>query len=215
MAAGVPATPAAAPGAVLVPEAAVADVVAGAALDVAAPPKRLGVALLDVVAVPAAVGAELEVAAAVLAGGFPKSEGVWLGALVAADVVVPAVVAGVEVVAAENKVEGFDAGVDPEPAPPPRPPKDPRADDAVVVGALLAGVVVAAGFAPKSEGVLELGVDSAGLEAAVAPPKRLEAGVEEVPAVFPPNNPDFCVDAEVEAVLPPPKRLGPELLAGG
>lgn len=207
--------PAVVAGAVAVPDVAVVEVAAGAAVDVDAPPKRLGVPLLD--AVPGAVvGAVPEDAAAVVAGGFPKSDGVWVGAAVAADVVVVAVVAvvaGAVVVVAENKVEGFDAGVEPLPrAPPPKPAKEPRPGDAVVAGALLAGAVVVAGLAPNSDGVVVPGAVSAGFEVDVAPPKRLDAGVDEAPLVEAENRPGFCVDAEVEAA-PPPKRFDPELLA--
>lgn len=200
VAAGVLVVPAVVAGAVVVPDVAVAEVTAGAAVDVGAPPKRLGVALLDVVAGAVVAGA------AVVAGGFPNSDGVWVGAVVAADVV-----AGAVVVVAENKVDGFEAGVEPLPgAPPPNPAKE----DAVVAGALLAGAVVAAGFAPKSDGVLVLGAGSAGFELAVPPPTRLDADVDEAPAVGGENRPGFCVDAEVEAA-PPPNRLDPELVAAG
>lgn len=170
-------------------------VAAGAAVEAEPVPKRLGAALPDV------VGAAVLVAAA----GFPKSDGVWVGAVVAADVV-----AGAVVVVAENKVDGFEAGVEPLPAV--LPPNRPGA--AAVAAVLLAGAVVAAGLVPKRDGVLVLAAVSAGFEVAAALPNRLDAGLDDASPVEAENRLGFCVDSEVEGA-PPPKRLGPELLAAG
>lgn len=168
-------------------------------------PKRLGAALLDVVGAAVLVAAVLEDAAVVPAGVFPKSDGVWVGAVVAADVV-----AGAVVVVAENKVDGFEAGVEPLPAV--LPPNMPGAAAVAVV--LLAGVVVAAGLEAKRDGVLVPAAASAGFEVAAALPKRLDPGVDDAPPVEAENRPGFCVDSEVDGAAPP-KRLGPELLAAG
>lgn len=83
----------------------------------------------------------------------------------------------------------MEAGVEP------RPPKRPPAAGAGVEVALvvLVGAAVAAGLAPKREGMPPVAADSAGLgvdDAAPAPPNML--GVE-VAAVLPP-------------VAPPPNR---------
>lgn len=162
-----------------------AVVVTGAAVVAAVEPapnegKRLGAALLDaagavVVFVLNKLGAAvLEDVAAVVAGVFVNSDVVWVGAVVAAGVVAGAVVV------VGNSDEGFEAGVEPAPeVPPPKAAKAPPLDGAVVAAVLLAGAVVAAGLDPNNDGVEAAGVaDSAGLEVAAAPPKRVE-GVDE------------------------------------
>lgn len=189
------------------PEEAGAVVDAGAAVVVVAPPpKRLGVAAVD-------AGAAAEVV-----GGAPKRDLLAAGAGegAAADVV-----AGAEVVVAENK-EGFEAGAGAAAGVEPRLEKRPPAAGAEVAAVVvLAGAVVAAGLLPKREGTLEppaaagsavLGVD----DAPVALPNRL--GVE-AGAVLPPvatllnRPPGFCADAVADA--PAPKRFAEGVLAAG
>lgn len=95
---------------------------------------------------------------------------------------------------------------------PPSPPNKPPDVGAVVAGVLAAGavvVVVAAGFAPKSEGAVVAGVDSAGFEVAAPPLNKV---LDEAPLVLAENRPPAGLGAVVEALV---NRLEPELLAAG
>lgn len=194
------------------PDEAGAVVDAGGAVVVVVPlPNRPGVAAVD-------AGAAVVV---VVVGGAPKSDLLAAGAGegAAADVV-----AGAEVVVAENK-EGFEAGAELEAGVEPRPEKRPPAAGAeVAVVVVLAGAVVAAGLLPKRGGILEppAAAGSAGLgvyDVPAAPPNRLEvdAGIELPPAAVPPNKPPgFCADVVADAPAPPlPKRFAVVVLAAG
>lgn len=151
---------------------------------------------------PEGAGVE-EVAAEVV--GAPKSDFAAAGAEAAVDVAV-----GAAVVVAENK-EGLEAGAELVAGVEPRPEKRPPVDEVVAAGAVVAGVVVAAGLAPKAEAVL--GACSAGFVDA-APPKRVDVGVDEAPLAAAPNRPPgFWVVPVADAA--PPKRADPELLAAG
>lgn len=169
-----------------------AALVAGAEVVVALP-NKLGVAGLEViVAVPNKPGvAVLDDAAGaeVVAVIVEESEG-----LLAAELIV----------------------VEPAPAPPKRLGVDGAAD--VVVAVLLAGAVVAAGFAQNREVLaVVLAAVSAGFE--VAAPKMLKEGVDKAPPeeTFP-NRLGLAVEAGAVVVPadPPPKKPGvPKLLAAG
>lgn len=183
---------------------AVVLVAAGAEV-VAVLPNRLGAAVLD-----DAAGAEV-----VVAVPAPKREAGLGGAEAAVDVGVGAEVA-VVVVNSEGWLVAELVVV--EPIPP--PPKRLGVDEAVVVGALLAGAAVAAGFAPNRVllGAVLAGV-SAGLGVAALPPKRLDDGVDEAaPVEAFPNKLGLLVDAGAGVVpaVAPPKRPGvPEVLVAG
>lgn len=175
-------------GAVVVPGAVVV-----AAVEVA--PKRLGAALLVeagavVVFVANILGAAVfEDVAAVVAGGLVNNDVVWVGAVVAADVV-----AGADV-AAGNSDEGFEAGVEPVPGAP------PNNDEAVVLGAAdSVGLEVAPAPGKRVEGVDEAALVEVGNG-------LLGFWVDRNPVDEGP------VDAVVDAA-PPPKR-DPGLLAAG
>lgn len=204
-------------------------VAAGAAEDVeagAAPPNRGAAVEVDAGA-PVVLGAkrdgagvEEDAAAVVVAAAPPKRE---LGAGAGAGVDVDVVEGAAEAVGKRDA--GFEAGAAVlAGVEPPSPPNRLPPAGAVVAGVLAAGaVVVAAGFAPKSEGaavVVVAGVDSAGLEVAAPPPNKVLDGAA---AVLAENRPPagFGADAAllnrpgVEAlgadeaggvVVEPPKR---------
>lgn len=135
-----------------------------------------------------------------------NKEGVEAGAGAAAGVVVVGFEAG-----AENN-EGLEVAVEVAVVGPPRLGKRDGPGAAVVVAAVLAGVVVEAGFAPKRVLPLPLPL-SEGLDADAPPPKR--DGADGGPPVeAAPNGLGFSA-GPVEAGFAP-KRLGPpELLAAG
>lgn len=193
-------------------------VAAGAAADVEAgvePPNRGAAVEVDAGA-PVVLGAkrdgagvEEEEAAAVVVvvvAAAPPNRDFGAGAEAGVDVDV--VEGAAEAVG--NRDAGFEAGAAVlAGVEPPSPPNRFPLAGAVVAGVLAAGaVVVAAGFAPKSEGVLVVvaGVDSAGLEVAAPPLNRLLDGAAVVLAE---NRPPagFVADA---ALL---NRLGVEPLA--
>lgn len=192
-----------------------AALVAGAEVVVALP-NKLGMAGLEVVvAVPNKSGvAVLDDAAGAEVVAAPKKEG-FAEAEASADVV-----AGADVAVVAEKSKGLLAAelvvVEPAPAPLKRLGVDGAAD--VVVAALLAGAVVAAGFATNREVLaVVLAAVSAGFE--VAAPNKLEKGVDKAPPeeTFS-NRLGLAVEAGAAVVPadPPLKRPGvPKLLAAG
>lgn len=109
-----------------------------------------------------------------------------------------------------NREAGFEAGaavlawVEP-----PSPPNRLPAAGAVVAAVIAAGaVVVSAGFAPKSDGVVAAGVASAGLEIAAPPPNKVLVGAA---LVLPLNRLPAGFGADAVLV----NRLELELLAAG
>ena len=134
-----------------------------------------------------------------------NKEGVEAGAEAAAG----AVVEGVDADAENN--DGLDGAAEVARLEPPRLEKRDGAGAVVVVAAVVAGVVVEAGFAPKRVLLLLL-LLSVGLAAEAPVPKRDE---DEVPPVDAAANGLGLSVAPVEGPFAP-KRLGvPELLAAG
>lgn len=190
-------------------------VAAGAAADVEAgvdPPNKVVELEVEagavVVLAPKRDGAAVvEGAAAVVVAGFPKRE-FWAGAGAGVD---EDVVVGAEE-AVGNKDAGFEAGAAVlAGVEPPSPPNRLPAAGAVVAGVLAAGAAVAAaGFAPKSEGVVEAGVDSTGFVVAAPPLNKV---LDEAPLVLAEKRPPPAGLGAVDAALL--NRLELELLAAG